>query len=735
MGVRKHVIGNRFNSIAVGALFTVVIGFGSFLLFIVQPMVARMALPRLGGAPAVWNSAMIVFQFLLLGGYAYAHVIGRLAFRRQVVIHAVLLSLAALTLPIAPVTNWAPPGWETLWVPFLFIAMIGPVFLLLSSQASLLQCWYAAVSGAGNPYRLYAASNLGSFAGLLVYPFLVEPNMGLSRQSDAWSAGFLILIVLVILAAATRWRFVGKADGLRKDSTRTDTEARAPIGRARILTWLALSAVPAGLMMSTTTLLTTDLMAMPLLWVIPLGLYLLSFSVAFSDRGDWVRILEFYAPILLLLVGGLAMISGGQSNPAIALAMVALLFVLAVVLHGRLYALRPDPRQLTSFYLIVSLGGALGGVFTALIAPLLFDWIYEHAMLLLAAALLIRRKSYLSVLGERWNVFARPGWVLVALSGAFVLAIALAIAVARGYGAAIIVLASLLILLGALLSGRRAAFTLVFLLLMLGHGGFATLELSLEGRRERSYFGVYSVSEARSGEMLQLTHGTTMHGKQWQAAGRRKEPTAYYGRTAGIGMALSLADSDARVGIVGFGAGTLACYRKPGQRWSFYEIDPLVVRFSQEGTFTFVEQCAPDARIVIGDARLNLTDEQPGNLDILAIDAFTSDAIPLHLLTQEAFAIYRKALADDGLLLIHISNRFFDLAPMIAALGENDWHGMMREDFDGLPEGLTASDWIVLAPSRDRLEQLRLYSAHWQPLPPPSRERWSDDYASLLSLF
>ena len=229
MGVRKHVIGNRFNSIAVGALFTVVIGFGSFLLFIVQPMVARMALPRLGGAPAVWNSAMIVFQFLLLGGYAYAHVIGRLAFRRQVVIHAVLLSLAALTLPIAPVTNWAPPGWETLWVPFLFIAMIGPVFLLLSSQASLLQCWYAAVSGAGNPYRLYAASNLGSFAGLLVYPFLVEPNMGLSRQSDAWSAGFLILIVLVILAAATRWRFVGKADGLRKDSTRTDTEARAPI--------------------------------------------------------------------------------------------------------------------------------------------------------------------------------------------------------------------------------------------------------------------------------------------------------------------------------------------------------------------------------------------------------------------------------------------------------------------------------------------------------------------------
>ncbi|OBX18623.1 hypothetical protein A9995_11755 [Erythrobacter sp. QSSC1-22B] len=713
------------------ALFALVIFAGSFLLFLIQPLVARLALPQLGGAPNVWNSAMLVFQLLLLGGYAYAHLLSRWPLRRQGIVHIALLLLAALVLPIS-LADIAPPaaGWEVLWVPALLALTVGPVFLLVAAQASLIQRWFAAAPGAGNPYPLYAASNLGSFTGLLAYPLWLEPRLSLSAQSELWSLGYGVLILLSMLAVAQRWKTA--------EATAEPVQPRAERPATRIvLVWLALAAVPSGLMLSTTTLLTTDIMAMPLLWVIPLGLYLLSFSVAFSDAGHWTRILTRMAPVLLLAAGCFAMVSGGQANPAIALAMVGLLFVLAVALHGRLYALRPDPSQLTYFYLIVAAGGALGGAFTALLAPVLFDWIYEHAILLLAAAALMPQTLVI----ERVRAFlsdrtAGKALVIALVVLATLLSWLLHRATEAGDGETILALIAAMVLIGVALVGVRPAFVTVAALLMLGHGGLSTLALSAQGERSRTYFGVYSVVETEGGRFRQLNHGTTNHGRQWLDPERRRDPTSYYGDSAGIGIALNGAAPDAAIGIVGLGAGTLACYRKPTQRWTLFEIDPQILSYSRDGSFTFLSDCAPDARMVIGDARLELAKEPAGRFDLLAIDAFSSDSIPLHLMTEEAFATYGRALDRDGLLLVHISNRFIDLAPMVSALAEaQGWQGRLRFDDEDLAEGLTPSVWIALARDEQALARLEGDKDFaWEPLPRPALRAWTDNNASILPL-
>jgi SAM-dependent methyltransferase len=712
---------------AIRALFVLAIFGGSFLLFLIQPMIARMALPVLGGAPNVWNSAMVVFQVLLLGGYAYAHLLSRLPVKRQAGIHLALLGLAALTLPIA-LAGLPPPvsGWEAVWAPALIAASVGPVFFVVSAQASLLQRWFAERPGAGDPYALYAASNLGSFAGLIAYPFWLEPAMALGAQSRWWAFGYLAVALLIAASALTLRNAI--------DAPRHDAPAdSAPPERRTALLWFVLAAVPSGLMLSTTTLLTTDIMAMPLLWVIPLGLYLLSYTLAFSESGDWADVFTRFAPVLLLAGGSLALISGGQSNPAVALVMAGLLFVLAVALHRRLYTLRPDPRHLTWFYLVAAAGGAAGGFFVAIVAPLLFDWIYEHAILLLAAAMLLPLRPFVARLGAFWREHPRGRAVAALLVlGAAGLAWALFEATRTGTGDTILLLVVALTLIGIALIGLRAAFVAVAALLMLGHGGASTIATSFAGDRSRSYFGAYAVEAIEGGRMRQLTHGTTIHGSQWLAPGRRTEPTAYYGRSAGIGLALAETAPDARVGVVGLGAGTLACYRKPGQAWTFYEIDPQIAEYSRRGVFTFLDECAPEARMVIGDARLELARDERGAFDLLAIDAFSSDSIPLHLMTREAFATYGRALAEDGLLLVHISNRFIDLAPMVAAQAKaGGWRGRLRLDNEGLAPGLKASLWVVLARDEARLEAV---DGAWEPLPEPARQPWTDDNASILPL-
>lgn len=715
-------------------LFVAVIFAGSFLLFLIQPMVARLALPRLGGAPNVWNSAMVVFQTLLLGGYLYAHLLARMSLPRQAAIHLALLALSALTLPIA-LAKLPPPaqGWEVLWAPALFLLTIGPVFFTLSAQSSLMQRWFAAAPEAGDPYSLYGASNLGSFAGLLAYPFLLEPLLPLQAQSGLWTGGYLLLILLVALAAASRLKSGGAAT-----AEHAWLAAGQRPGTRDVLLWLALAAVPSGLMLSTTTLLTTDIMAMPLLWIIPLGLYLVSFTFAFSERGAMAAVLTRYAPVTLLFISSLAMASGGQSNVVAAYAMVGLLFVLSVALHARLYATRPDPRHLTYFYFVIAAGGALGGTFTALLAPVLFDWIYEHAILLLAAALLLRQRpfiaafgSYLARAGRRRHALAAGAVLLAAL-----LALALWDAAAANRGLEKLALVCAMSFIGIAVIGVRWAFAAIVALIMLGNTGIATLESSFEGKRDRSYFGVYSVEEVAGGRMRQLSHGTTIHGSQWLDPARRREPTSYYGHSAGIGIALDHAEPDASIGIVGLGAGTLACYRKPRQDWTFFEIDARILRYSRDGTFTFLADCAPHAKVVIGDARLELAKQPAKRFDILAIDAFSSDSIPLHLLTEEAFEIYGAALDPEGLLLVHVSNRFFDLRPMMSALAAaGGWHAAQRFDSEELAEGTSPSLWIAFARSEERLSRLEQSGDYpWRSLPPPNLRAWTDDNSSILPL-
>ena len=714
-------------------LFVATVLTGSFLLFVVQPMVARMALPQLGGAPNVWNSAMLVYQALLLGGYAYAHLLSRLPVARQATIHLALLVLAAITLPIH-LAELAPPapGREALWVPLLFALSIGPVFFLVSAQAPLMQRWFSAHPSAGEPWALYAASNLGSFAGLIAYPLVFEPLLGVYIQAWAWSAGYAALLALIGLCAWARW-------GLQAATDEPAGEAAEPIPARRIFQWLVLAAVPSGLMLSTTTHLTTDVFAMPLLWVIPLGLYLLSFVPAFADRRPFANAVTRVTPLALLLAGGFAMSSRGNGSLSLAFSGVILLFMVAVALHARLYDLRPPASRLTLFYLVMSAGGALGGLFTALLAPLWFDWVWEHPLLVLAAALLIpqspllgwmrmpglTRSMILYAVAAIVVLAAFLGWQLWSLEADQPAMLALFFTLAIAF-------------CGVLVLGERIAFVAILGIVMLAQGGFQTLRLSLDGARTRSYFGVYTERNYPHKHQRVLMHGTTMHGMQFTDA-RRRVPTTYYGRTSGIGIAMSRASAmygpAARIGVIGLGTGTLACWRAPGQRWTFFEIDQAVLDLSRRGLFTYLRDCAPDAAVRIGDARLEMAKLPAQSFDVIAVDAFSSDAIPLHLLTAEALQVYQRALSPDGLLMIHISNRYFELEPQLfAALGEQGWTARVLSDKPKRGGVSTASVWVAATRDPAKLAKVTAGRKDWKPLlEAPGTRPWTDEHASILS--
>lgn len=718
-------------------LFVATVLVGSFLLFLVQPMVARMVLPRLGGAPNVWNSAMLVYQALLLGGYAYAHRLGKLPLRSQAKLHVALLAIAAITLPIALVKlPPAAPGWEALWVPLLLAVSIGPVFFLVSAQAPLMQRWYAADPTAGAPWALYAASNLGSFGGLLAYPLIVEPLLGIREQSWAWTLGYAALIALVIAAALSRWHVHGGDGGV--------VRAAAPdehIPARRMLLWLALSAVPSGLMLSTTTHLTTDIFAMPLLWVIPLGLYLLSFVFAFSDRRDFTATITLAAPAILLLAGGVAMVSQHSASMSQVIATVLLLFVVCVALHGRLYDSRPSPDQLTLFYFVMSAGGALGGLFTGLIAPLVFDWAWEHPLLVIAAALLLpmpARLDWRRLPGLEWSMAKLTGYVLFGLAG-FLAWLLAERGMPEGTDVPGVLLTLGIAFIGVLLMPWRHFFVGVLMLLLLAKGGTQTIVDTFDGVRTRSYFGIYTIRDYPDRKLRTLAHGTTLHGQQSTDPLFRQLPMTYYGPSSGVGIAFTHAQQlygrNANIGVVGLGTGTLACYRREGERWRFFEIDPAMLEYSRNGTFTYIADCAPDAEVVLGDARLELAKTPDGSFDLLAIDAFSSDAIPLHLLTDEAFGVYLDALSRDGVLLVHISNRYIELEPVLAAVAKKRGLAVaVRNDNPADRTSFTPSSWVAMSrdPARIMAMQALAPDFPWHQLSKPAPRVWTDDHASIL---
>ena len=717
------------------ALFVATILLGAFLLFLVQPMIARIALPRLGGAPAVWNSAMLVYQALLLGGYGYAHLLGRIAPRRQGMVHLAVLVGAAAFLPIGLSDRVLPAGAQpALWVPYLFAVSIGPLFFAVSAQAPLMQRWFASGRLDADPYPLYAASNLGSFAGLIAFPLLVEPLLSVTHQRWLWSAGYLALILLV----------AGCARSLPPGREPARAQALGPPpARTRVARWIALGFVPSGMMLATSTFVSTDMVAMPLLWVIPLALYLLSFSIAFAARRGVADLLTSSAPVTIVLFGGVLMGSFAERATFGAVTALILLFMISVALHTQLYRLRPEPARLTGFYLAMSFGGALGGMFAGLIAPTLFDWTWEYPLLIFAAGVLVPQTYLTAGLRAFWHRRGMRVAGATLIVGVLCLAMLVIAREPAGFrevrhpGVIFTIVA-----LGGLVSlGARIPYLLVLASGLLLFGGVRSLSLSLEpGARVRSYFGVYTITdEARRRALI---HGTTLHGVQLiGTATRERMPTTYYTPDSGVGRVMRAAPlvfgPEARIGVVGLGAGTLACYARAGQRWTFYEIDPAMAALSMARRFTFVADCAPQARFVLGDARLSLGRAAPATLDVLALDAFSSDAVPMHLLTREAFAGYARVLAPNGVLAVHISNRIVDLRPIVAAAAkEGGWRTLILDHRPSLlREEETPSSWVVMTRDPWTLALVAGENAEWKKLRArPGFAAWTDDYATILAL-
>ena len=721
-------------------LFVATILLSSFLLFLVQPMVARIALPRLGGAPAVWNSAMLVYQALLLAGYAYAHRLSHLAPKRQAYTHVAVLLVAALWLPIGLVA-WVLPQSVSpaLWVPWLLGISIGPLFFAVSAQAPLLQRWFSLSFADRDPYALYAASNFGSFAGLIAYPLLVEPGMTLVSQRWLWTAGY-VAVGLMVLACALQLT--------NRAAPVVPAQRSTPPTRRRFVHWIVLAFVPSGLMLATSTTITTDIVAMPLLWVLPLGLYLLSFTVAFATRRFVADTLSMVTPVVILLAGTVLVSGNGSAEFLNAGLALLLLFLVSVALHTEMYRLRPEADRLTGFYLAMSIGGALGGVFSGLLAPLIFDWTYEFPLLILAAGALVPQWFLLPGVARLWRGGQR--YRIATLAVAVIMGVLL-LAVMNNpqlfdedasllrAGVFLIILVMTLVTVGA-----RAGYVVALAGALLAFGGYRSVLLSMEpNARTRSYFGIYTIRHGPG--VTQLAHGTTVHGTQLTGTpDRLRSPTAYYVEGSGVGQAMLAAPvlygSQARIGVVGLGAGTLACYARPGERWRFYEIDPAVVRIARDsGEFTFLSGCLPHVPIEIGDARLSLANDPASSLDVLALDAFSSDAVPMHLMTREAFATYARVLSPSGVLLVHISNRFLDLEPVVSAAAvAGGWQAAELVYFPPgghTTERETVSQWLALSRDPSVIHALRARDSDWRGVPRfPHFTPWTDDYSSILPL-
>jgi hypothetical protein len=721
------------------ALYATTLFASALLLFAVQPMFARIVLPRLGGSPSVWSVAMVFFQTALLAGYAHAHVLTRrLGPGRAALVHMGVLAAAAATLPLAIAAGFGAPPAEgvTLWLFALFAASIGLPFAVLSATAPLLQNWFAA-SGhpqARNPYVLYAASNLGSFAALIAYPALIEPLLTLTAQTALWSAGFALVALLIAMAAT-----VAATAGATRAASQADSAAPTAAER---MSWIALAAIPSGLTIGLTAHISTDVAAAPFLWVIPLALYLLTFVAIFRDR-PWVphawvvRLVPFtVAPLAVALLGG------DRAFWFAAVSLNILVFVLLTLLcHGRLYARRPAPARLTEFYLWVSLGGVLGGAFAGLIAPHVFDGTYEYPILISLAVLALPGALADS---RRFLREALPGLALA--GGAVALRLlgdadlSIPSAYMPWYQIGLVFLIALMLLSRTQPARLFSLVALAFVITELWRPGIRPIETA------RSFFGVHRVGDAADGKVRLLFHGTTMHGAQRIRAddggaltGRPQSISYYY-----AGGPISDAVDSARLAqkrldqaaIIGLGTGSLACHRRGGERWTFFDIDPMVARIARDPKlFNFLTECAPDAPIVIGDARLTIA--QPGGpYNLLVLDAFSSDAIPVHLLTREAFTSYLAKLSPQGVIAAHISNRHMDLAPTVAAIG----HALGLVAY--LKEDAAAGSFLTTFKSNARVVVLARKAADlgdlparagWSEMrPDPTVQPWTDDYSNLL---
>jgi hypothetical protein len=726
-------------------VYTSAIFVSALLLFSVQPLFTKMVLPRLGGSPAVWSVAMVFFQSLLLGGYAYAHYLMQIRNRMiPVVVHLVLLVIALLTLPLAIASGWGEPpsSGYAFWLLGLFAVSIGLPFFALAANNPLLQAWFVRTGhpNGPDPYFLYASSNIGSFLALLSYPVLLEPMFTLRSQNLIWTGGYGLLIVLIASCGVLLLRspMTAAVDTLAVDS---NTPAPPWILRAR---WIFLAAVPSGLLIAVTAHISTDVAAAPLLWVLPLSLYLLTWVLVFQSRPllphTWILMLQ-----PLAIAGVIVLLAiGGEQNLLLTLGGHLLgFFIIAMACHGELARTRPAAKYLTGFYVALSFGGMVGGLFAGLIAPFAFSWIAEYPILLALAALCRPPGG-----DERLPRWSRWYWPFLA-----VLAVAL-IAPSWSTGkvmawlddnrvwviGAVGVLSALLAL--GLNANRWKIFATVVVALVL-----IRAYPSDDGRVEtvRSFFGVHKIVVTPNGQYHVLMHGTTIHGAQkfrnddGTPVTGRPEPISYYHKDGGIGQAITAIrerkGGSIRVAVIGLGSGTLACASEPGETWKFFEIDQSMVDTARDPKyFSYIKNCQPDLQPVMGDARLTFTREPDGIYDLIIVDAYSSDAIPIHLATEEAMAIYKAKLAPQGAVLMHVSNRHLELASVVVGIAQaNDLKSWVyNEDSNRDNEYIFATNVVVSA--REEADIGKLASSdQWAETEADEHQRvWTDDYSNVL---
>jgi SAM-dependent methyltransferase len=717
-------------------LFGATIFASAALVFMVEPMIAKMILPQLGGSPAVWNTCMAFFQTALLAGYLYAHLLQRLrSVTAQVVVHLCLLGVAALALPIAVTHAFGPPpvGAPVLWLLRVLVVSIGAPFALLSATAPLLQTWYARAargdSQAANPYVLYAASNLGSMLALLAYPTFVEPLLAVHVQTLAWTFVYCVFGALMAGVGVLVWR---EAPPVPMPARMSAADTATPTWRERIL-WLLLAAAPSSLMLGATTYISNDVASVPFFLVIPLALYLLTFIISFQAEPLISRERALlWQTVFVAMAAGLICVNT-TSLIAHLLTYTGAFFFSALVCHQRLATRKPAVRHLTEFYLLLSLGGVLGGMFNAFLAPVIFSRVVEFPLVLVLTVL------------ARPRLFATFSPRLAALAVAGI-AIAVAIAFvpnAPEWRFLPVVLAIMGAVIAGIVSSRRLLFaavagTLCAVAILVPPDKYANLLTA------RSFFGVHRVTlgfePALGGELHLLFHGTTIHGAQPQVAAQHCRTTTYYATSTPIGQTYANVLSrhpSARIGVVGLGVGTVAAYTRAGDTMRFFEIDPEVERIARDPRyFTYLSGCAKGAvDVVLGDARLTLAREAPASYDLLQLDAFSADNVPTHLLTVEAFRLYLRTLKPDGVILLHLTNRNLSLeAPAAAAAKEAGAFALMQNFVPPATAPLIAAaptQAMLVAKSPAALAAFT-HDKRWRPARDRGVRAWSDDYTNVI---